>query len=219
MPRAPLELSQAQVATAGWSVTRTTVVCSAQGLRVSPSTADLARFRAMQSHFDTFAFHYRFFGPTIAVGLTEEPSSLRRSRPVLSRHRPAWRKPSPDGDRPLKTKRVSYMQPPLLPRRHRAVQSSQDAISQDSHRLSPSWVLAIILFPEDRLYPLLAPDLVTRSPRMLKESTVALPKISINCFLAFLNGFVVAVVKYGSRHTAKDLTRSHLETAPRMAKA
>jgi hypothetical protein len=73
-------------------------------------------------------------------------------------------------------------------RRHRASQvcGSRIVISKDPHRLSPAWVLAIIFFPEDRLYPFLAPDFVSRFPRMHKKGTVALFKISINCFLAFV---------------------------------
>ena len=56
---------------------------------------------------------------------------------------------------------------------------------ENPHRLSPAWVLAIIFLPEDRLYSFLAPDFVSRSPRLDKKGAVALFKIPINCFLAF----------------------------------
>src|SRR4051794_32662017 len=64
-------------------------------------------------------------------------------------------------------------------------------------------VLAVVRFGEYRWLPLLAPDLLAGTLRMLSEMSVALPEVSVDRHLGVVDGWVVAVVYDGARHTAE----------------
>src|SRR5262245_3372722 len=70
--------------------------------------------------------------------------------------------------------------------------------------LAVSRVLAVVCLTEERRRAFFSPDDVASAARVLRERSVSLAEMPIDCTLAFVDGFIVAVVNDRAGHSTKE---------------
>ena len=70
--------------------------------------------------------------------------------------------------------------------------------------LAVSGILAIVRLAEERWFAFLSPDDVASAARVLRERSVSLAEMPIDCTLAFVDRLIVAIVNNSAGHPTED---------------